>query len=272
MLAALALLGAIGTAVAQPLPRIASTNVCTDQLLITLADPNQIIGLSPYSRDPAQSYAAAEAQRYRLLSGGAEDILMLKPDAVVSGQYDKRATRELLRQQGVRVVEFDVLPQSLGAIKQQIRAMAELVGHPDRAAAAIARLDAAIGRARAAAQRPIRVLPLWRRGWVSGAGSLISLLFAETGLINAAADLGIASGGFASLEAIIAARPDILLVSDGGDFAEDEGTALLLHPALEQFYPPSKRIVLPERLTVCGGVMLADALDLLVAELARIER
>nr|WP_184253657.1 ABC transporter substrate-binding protein [Rhodopseudomonas rhenobacensis] len=272
-MAVLALLGAIPQAAAQPLPRIASTNVCTDQLLMTLADPAQIIGLSPYSRDPAQSFAAAEARRYRLLSGGAEDILMLKPDAVVSGQYDKRATRELLRQQGVRVVEFDVVPPSLDAIKQQIVAMAALVGHPERAAPAVARLDASIARARAmAAHNPIRVLPLWRRGWVSGAGSLISLLFAETGLVNAAADLGIASGGFASLEAIIAARPDILLVSDGGDFAEDEGTALLLHPALERFYPPSKRIVLPERLTVCGGAMLADALDLLVAELTRMSR
>ena len=46
----------------------------------------------------------------------------------------------------------------------------------------------------------------------------------------------------------------------------------LLHPALERFYPPSKRIVIPERLTVCGGVMLADALDVLVKELKRVER
>ena len=46
----------------------------------------------------------------------------------------------------------------------------------------------------------------------------------------------------------------------------------LLHPALERFYPPSKRIVIPDRLTVCGGVMLADALDVLIAELERVER
>ena len=30
--------------------------------------------------------------------------------------------------------------------------------------------------------------------------------------------------------------------------------------------------LIPERLTVCGGVMLADALDLLVAELQRVSR
>jgi iron complex transport system substrate-binding protein len=60
-------------------------------------------------------------------------------------------------------------------------------------------------------------------------------------------------------------------VSDARDTAEDDGRAFLLHPALERFYPPSKRIVIPDWLTVCGGVMLADALDVLVAELERVE-
>ena len=62
------------------------------------------------------------------------------------------------------------------------------------------------------------------------------------------------------------------MVSDAGRYAEDDGSAFLLHPALERFYPPEKRIVIPEQLTVCGGAMLADALDVLVAELKRVER
>lgn len=261
-----------GGAHAAPLS-VASTNVCTDQLVMTLADPSQIVGLSPYSRDPAQSWLAAEAQRFPKISGGAEDLLMLRPDVVVSGAYDKRATRQMLQQQGVRVVQFNVVPETLDEVKQQIRDMAALLGHSERADADVARLDRSIARARAAvAHRPLRVLPLWRRGWVSGQGSLINLLFAEIGLTNAAGDLGIASGGFASLEAIVQARPDLILVADGGGFAEDEGTALLLHPALQRFYPAEKRIIIPERLTVCGGVMLADALDLLVSELARVTR
>ena len=74
----------------------------------------------------------------------------------------------------------------------------------------------------------------------------------------------------ATLEAIVATRPDIILVSEGSLFAEDQGRAMLLHPALEQLYPPDKRIVLPERLTVCGGPMLGDALDRLTAELERV--
>ena len=111
-----------------------------------------------------------------------------------------------------------------------------------------------------------------RRGWVSGRDSLVSSLLTETGFFNAAGSLGVAFGGFVPLEAIIDLKPDFILVSEAGDRAEDDGKAFLLHPALERFYPPSKRIVLPDRLTVCGGVMLACALDVLVRELKRVER
>jgi iron complex transport system substrate-binding protein len=264
------IVGIVTPAHAAGLPRVASINLCTDQLLMTLADPVQIVGLSPYSRDAARSYAAIEAKKYRRLSGEAEDVLMLKPDVVVATQYTKRATRELLKQQGMRVAEFDVAT-SIDDVKEQIRRMGDFVRHPDRAEIQIARLDAAIARAReTAARKPYGVLALSRRGWVSGDDSLVSALLSVVGLSNAASGLGITHGGFAKLEAIVAARPDLILISDGSNVADDEGSALLLHPALEKMYPPSRRILIPEDLTVCGGPMLADALDRLGAELKRI--
>ncbi len=257
-------------ALAAGLPRVVSMNVCTDQLLITLADSEQIIGLSRFSRDA--SWATDDISRYPILSGGAEDVLVLRPDVVVASLFDKRSTRELLRGHGLHLAEFAV-PRNLDEAKVQIRAMGEIAGHPDRAAREIARLDAAVARARrAVADRPYRVLPLSRRGWVSGSDSFVSSLMTETGLFNAAGDLGVGMGGFASLEAIVSLKPDFLLVSQVGDHAGDDGQAFLLHPALERFYPRSRRIVIPERLIECGGVMLAEALDVLVKELQRVER
>src|SRR6202000_1962644 len=105
---------------------------------------------------------------------------------------------------------------------------------PDRAAAEIARLDAAIARARGAvADKRVSVLPLSRRGWVSGSDSLISSLLTESGLSNPAGGLGVANGGYASLESIVSLKPDYLLVSETGDRAEDDGKDFLLPPALE---------------------------------------
>jgi iron complex transport system substrate-binding protein len=254
------------------LPHIASMNLCTDQLLISLADPEQILGLSRYARERFESFSADDARQFRVLSGGAEDILQLHPDIVVASLYDKRSTRELLKEKGISLAEFAV-PRNLDEVKAQIREMGDLVGHPDRATAEVSRLDDAIARARkAVSQHHYKVLPLSQRGWVSGSDSLLSSLLAETGLFNAAGDLGIAFGGYASLEAIVNLQPDFIVVADASERAEDDGHAFLLHPALERLYPPSRRIVIPDRLTVCGGMMIADALDRLVSELKRVER
>ena len=269
-IAILTSVGLQGASYATELPRIASINLCTDQLLVTLADPEQILGLSPYSRDRARSWDAAKAAQFPKLSGEAEDVLVLRPDVVVAGRFTKRATRELLKEKGLRVVEFDAA-RSLDDVKKQIRQMGDLAKHPDRAAAEIQRMDTAIAHAREVVSRkPYRVLALSRRGWVSGGDSLTNSLLATAGLNNAAADLGYKLGGFASLEAIVSLRPDFLLVSEAGDFAEDEGRAFMLHPALERFYPASKRLVIPEKLTVCGGPRLSEALDRLASELERV--
>ncbi len=255
---------------ADNLPRVASINLCTDQLVMALADPSQIVGLSPFARDPSQSWDAVKAAQFPRLSGEAEDILVLKPDIVVAGSYTKRATRELLKGKGLNVEEFNDA-RSLDEVKAQIRRMGDVVGHPDRATEDIAKLDAAIMRAqKAASSRHYRVLAVSRRGWLTGRDSLANSILASVGLRNAVGEVGFGFGGFASLETIISLDPDLLLVSNEGNVARDDGESYLLHPALEKFYPPSKRIVLPERLTICGGPMLADAFDKLTAELERI--
>jgi len=260
-----------GAASAASLPRLVSMNVCTDQLVLTLADPEQILGLSRFSRDGWQS-KAGDLSRYPVLSGGAEDVLLIRPDIVVASAFDKRSTRELLKTKGLRLAELTV-PRTLDEARQQIREAGDIVGHPERAAAEIARLDAALARARGAvSERHYRVLPLSRRGWVAGSDSFVGSLLGETGLRSAAGDLGFAFGGFASLEAIVNLRPDFIVVAQAGDRARDDGQAFLLHPALERFYPPQKRIVIPERMTECGGVLLADALDALTAEVERVGR
>ncbi len=142
------------------------------------------MGLSPYSRDAARSWAAEAAKRYRKLSGEAEDVLILKPDIVVAGRFTKRATRELLKEKGLRVVEFDVA-RSLDDAKRQMAMMGALIGHPERAAAENARLDAAIARTRAAtSRRGFRVLALSRRGWVSGGDSLTASLLTAAGPVQ----------------------------------------------------------------------------------------
>ena len=154
-------------------------------------------GLSRYSRDAWQSFAAGDARRYPILSGGAEDVLVLKPDVVVASLFDKRSTRELLKAQGLHLAEFSV-PRNLDEVKAQIRRDGR--NHrPSRSRRGGNRPARCRDGAGAPGRRPtsiIRVLPLSRRGWVSGRDSLVSSLLSETGLFNAAGELGVTSGGY----------------------------------------------------------------------------
>ena len=120
--------------------------------------------------------------------------------------------------------------------------MGELIGHPDRAAAENARLDAAIARARAAASRArYRVLALSRRGWVSGGDSLTSsLLDARPGCSTRPASSAASSAVSSRWSRSSPASRTCCWSSSDSDFAEDQGRAFLLHPALEKLYPPDE--------------------------------
>ncbi|WP_439572951.1 ABC transporter substrate-binding protein [Phreatobacter sp.] len=266
-----ALLPVVGAAFAQAsLPRVASNNLCTDQLLLALAEPSQILGLGPYARDAQRAWAADRATSHRILSGHAEDILVMKPDLVVAGRFTRRATREMLRAQGVRLEEFDAV-RTIAEARAQILRMGRLIRREAVAERLVADIDAAVERARARAQAsPVRVLPVQRRGWVTGSATLTSEMLATIGVVNVAAELGLRAGRFVSLEVIVAARPDVLLVTRDDERAEDQGRALLLHPALERTASRTRRVTIPERLTTCGGPMLIEALDLLAAEFERL--
>jgi iron complex transport system substrate-binding protein len=249
-----------------PVPqRIISLNLCTDQLLADLA-PDRIIGLSPY---------AGPGHGAPILSGTAEEAMVMKPDLVVSGRFMKRATADFIRRQGIALEEFDFI-RSVAEAKRQIARFGRLTGATDKAAFRIAEIDAALESLRAQAGRAkLSVLPYARRGWASGADSLMGDILREAGLANAAAELGLKAGGFVRLEQLVALRPDALLMAegDGGGTmpARDQGQAMLLHPAILRLYPPERRILISERLANCGGPALAATLRKLRGDLERLE-
>src|SRR5262245_46914700 len=88
-LAALALACCTQAQAADAPRRIASFNVCADQLAVALADPDQIVALSPNARDPAISVIADRELPYPLLGRLAESVVPLKPDVILVGPWDR---------------------------------------------------------------------------------------------------------------------------------------------------------------------------------------
>ncbi len=258
-------------AAAAPPARIVSINLCADALLLSLANPSQIIDLSPYATDPTMSYLASSADAFRHDAADAETVVGLDPDLVLAGRFTKLATRDMLNRLGYRVVLLDA-PRSIGESIDQIREVADLVGYPARADSLIGAIDSARRRAAGEAGPSHPTAAVYqRRGYVTGADTLTGELMSIVGFTNAGGTLSGATGGFVPLERLVEDRPDYIIVSSADPPAQDQGSALLAHPALEALYPPSRRIVLPERLTVCGGPSLPAALDRLAEEARRVE-
>jgi len=79
----LALIGLCVPCLAQTqLPSVASINLCTDQLVLTVADPDQIVSLSWLSAHPAESMLASQAASYPLNYGSAEELVAIGADVV----------------------------------------------------------------------------------------------------------------------------------------------------------------------------------------------
>lgn len=246
-------------------PSIVSANLCADQLVLSLADRDQIVSLSPFAADKDISFLAAQAGGLPRNTGAAEELIRLSADLVVLGRYDNRLTRDFLaaKNRPFAVVDSWV---SLDETRREITVLAARFGHAERGAALVASIDQSTGALAAlAGQVPQRsFLILHRRGYVLHAG-LAGDLAVKAGLRNAAGDVGLTASGFVDLERVVAARPDYLMVAEAHDRPEDQGEALLEHPALRRLYPPGRRLVVPDLLTICPG----PAIPALAARLAQ---
>lgn len=250
--------------------RVVSANLCADQLLLAFAEPGQIASLSPLAADPAMSFSAGKARPYPANRGSGEDIVRLDADLVLTGPYDSRTTRALLAARGLPFAT--VSPWDHFATgEKELRDIAARLGAPARAEPMIAAIEAARTRARdIVPARPDGTRPtflvLSRRGYVFHAG-LTASIAVDAGLRDLAPQIGVQGAGFVSMEALIAARPDYLIVSDVDSGAEDQGQAFLRHPALMALWPPERRLVVPDRLTLCEGPSTPALIDTLASEI-----
>ena len=263
------LMAAVQPAHAQAPRRIASFNLCADQLVVALADPGQVIGLSPYASDPKISVVADKAQAFARLPLQAETLVPYQPDLVLVGTWDRPLTQRLLRSLGFRVVGLDTV-SDLAAARAQIREIAALLGHPQRGEALIAEIDAAQRRLKAA-PRPASssALLIGNAGYTVGPDSLASALMAEAGLTPPrGAPTGY--GGYVPLEKLLELRPDYLVMASLMEQPDGQGALYLTHPALRELYPPPRRIVLPSRFTLCAGPSLIGAFDYLTGVVTRL--
>jgi iron complex transport system substrate-binding protein len=266
MFGIVSLLSAVAVQAQERPRRIVSLNLCTDQMLLALADREQIASLSPLVRDASISFMAEKAAGLPINDGRAETILFSGADLVLTGTYTRQNQSALLRRQGLNVLAFAPWT-SLTEGREQIHAIAQAVGHPERGEALVKDIDAALERTKGIVKTKSSVLIYDRGGWVLPASSPTNELLVHMGLTPHHEALGLPQGGMARLETIVTTPPDFLLVDEAAGRMVDNGTALFVHPALVRAVPPERRLVLQSKLTICDGPSTPAAIDALAAEI-----
>lgn len=250
-----------------PRQRVVSINLCTDQLVVDLVARDHIAGLSELAGDPILSAVAGRVEGIKLLRGGAEEVLALKPDVVLTTAYSTPEVVGLLRRIGVRVEVID-MARDLNGIRSAIRAVAKAVGETARGEHLISdfnrRLAAAAPRS---AYRPT-ALAYQVNSLTAEPGGLMDAALNAAGLENLAQVSRLGPAGRLPLETLIAHPPDLVVLAHDPQRFRTVMAENLRHRAFRNLLKRRHHVYVPMPLWLCGTPAIAGAIEELSRERA----
>jgi iron complex transport system substrate-binding protein len=222
--------------------RIVPVNGDLAEVVYALGLGDQVVATDISATYPPEAAATPKIGYQRTLV--AETILSYEPTVVLAD--DLAGPPEVLAQledAGVRVVQIP-RRRDLEGPAEKIRAVAEALDVPDRGAELVdgleADLSAGAERAEAAVARGGRpnVLALYLRGegvqQVFGEGSGIDAVIAAAGGTDLGTEMGVVDNAPLSIESIVAAAPDVLLVTTTGVESVGGVDGLLAMPGIDR--------------------------------------
>lgn len=242
-----------------------SLNVCTDQLVLALADPAQILSLSALADDADLSFHAATAAAYPKNRGLAEEVFLVRPDIVVTGTYSLHNTTQLLRHVGARVETFDYA-QTLESVPGAVRRMGEILSQPARAEAVATAYETELAALAAtpASGAPTAIV-YEQNGVVLGAGTLADSVLTAAGFRNLAAERGYQGMAPYPLELLVRDRPDLLLLGSPFPGAPSLADQFVEHPAIASLTSLRRKGIAPRGSWSCAGPFTLEAVRALKA-------
>jgi len=224
--------------------RVASLNLCTDEMVLALADPGQIASLSYLAGEPGDSARWAQARRYPRNRGTLESALPARPTLVLTMGGAGRSSAIIAQRLGLRVASLDY-PQHVTDVVAEVRQVGALLGQQARAAALVATLE------------QLRSFPpsMADAAFVGGGGLSLSptSLGAEWLALAGYRQRSLANGRV-SLETLATDPPKWLIRSDyrAGEYSRQQ--AWFAHPLVRRL--ANRTIRTDGRAWTCGGVAM----------------
>jgi len=218
---------------AQPPQRIVAASILATEVLLEIAPRDRIAAVHELAADPRYSLVTAEVAGLPTVAAAPEQLLAARPDLVIVDAFTRAETLALLRQAGVPVVRT-IDAAGFDDIASNVRRIGR-VCHLDAAAdAVVARMDAALRALRpgAADAGSWRLCSLDGALHTYGRGSLFDAVLTVAGATNVAAEHGVGPFRRLDAEAVLAWRPDALVIAAPPDATARMGDWLRQHPGL----------------------------------------
>ena len=257
---------------AEPPRRVVSLNLCLDQLVLALAAPGQIVGISDISHDPRISPRWREARALPPVRKRAEEILALRPDLLIIDDFLTPSLRKTLRLAGVPTLEL-AEAGSVEATLDHIARIGAALGRSDAARDLATSLRDGIGRLTTPVERNSPVAAIYQaNGMTLGRGTNADGLLRVTGWRNFASERGLSLFVPLAMEELVVAAPDLLILdgetSDRPSLAEQ----MMTHRAARRAFAGARTLVMPHSLWLCGGPQNVEALRRLAAARETLKR
>lgn len=230
--------------------RVASLDLCSDELVLLLAAPGQLASVSRVGADPEDNVLAARARGLHRNDGSLLSVASLSPDLVITMGGGGRDRKRLADALGSRLVDLPP-PLRIADVRANIRQVAAALGREPAGEALIRRMDSAIGPVPQARKDAIL---LGGNGASISADGLAAEWLSYAGLRQRELP-----GDRVEIADVLARPPQLLVTSRYRSSQLSLGQMWLRHPALRRLPATTRRITIDGRAWICLGPLVADS-------------
>lgn len=233
--------------------RVASLNLCADELLLLIARPDQIHSVTYLSRNAAETPLWRIAQAYQANDGSLLSVAPMRPDLVVTMSGGARDQFRIAANMGIRTIDLP-FAHSLAEVEDNIRRLSMVLGRPRAGASLIDRM-----RKLKQSAPPIRIDTIWLGGGgqTLSADGLGAQWLALAGLRQRSVP-----GDRVSLETLLARPPDVLVRSQYRQGQYSLLQSWLAHPVAARNRKSRTFAADGRRWTCLGPLMIDEVLRL----------
>jgi iron complex transport system substrate-binding protein len=244
--------------------KVVSINLCTDQLLMQLADRETIASVSYLAARDGISAMAKAALGIRKNHGLAEEIMLMQPDLILAGTFTSRPTIFSLKRLGFNIIELPVA-RNFDDIRQNIMTVARALGEVQRGKQRIQAFDKRLTAILSIRTQKQPVAVFYRENsYTTGGDTLAHTILEAAGFRNLAAQLGISGSGYMPLETLMTHKPDIIISGRKRSRQGSVARAAFQHPAFQYLKADKAMVKISDPLWVCGTPLVLDAVEHLV--------